>query len=278
FSGRYHEISVACERETEVIDVEWGEAVPLERIEARLKARHFGALTVAQSETTTGVLQDVRAIRALCAAHDTACLVDSVTGIGGAEFHFDAWEMDYALTGSQKAMALPPGLAFAAASPAFIAGAAAQPARGLYFDLLEHDEYARKNQTPNTPAVSLFFALDQQLADIQRETMPARWARHLAMRDLVHGWVAQTGATFGVGILARPEVRGPTVTVLTIPERIGTAPLLAALSARGITFGSGYGKLAKTTVRLGHMGDHTVATVQRALDALTDALNELAAR
>jgi hypothetical protein len=97
----------------------------------------------------------------------------------------DAWELDYVLTGSQKALALPPGLAFCTANDRIFARAKTSAKRGLYFDLLEFDEYYRKNQTPNTPATSLLFALDAQLSHIAAEGMEARWARdggvHLAL-------------------------------------------------------------------------------------------------
>src|SRR6476659_8086887 len=129
-----------------------------------LRRQRYAAVTVVHSETSTGALQDVRGITRLARDAGAVCLVDSVTGIGGAPLEFDEWELDLALTGSQKALALPPGLAFAAATSDFIAHVAETPARGLYCDLVEFEQGAAKNQTPNTPAIPLFYAAEFQLA------------------------------------------------------------------------------------------------------------------
>ena len=183
FSARFAAIVRACARECDVLEVPWGDIVDVDVLAARLRATPYAAVTVVHSETSTGALTDVRAVARLAHEHGAVCLVDSVTGIGAAELRFDEWELDFALTGSQKALALPPGLAFATATKTFIEGAARQSGRGLYFDLVEFDAYAVKNQTPNTPAVSLFFAADVQLAAIATETMATRWARHTTMAE-----------------------------------------------------------------------------------------------
>jgi len=183
FSARFAAIAQGCARETDVIEVPWGGTVDLDQLAERLKRTRYAALTIVHSETSTGARQDVRTATRLARDNGAMCLVDSVTGIGGAELRFDDWELDYALTGSQKALALPPGLAFAAASEAFIASARATPGRGLYFDLVEFDAYALKGQTPNTPAIPLFFAADVQLPAIAAEGMPARWARRASRTE-----------------------------------------------------------------------------------------------
>jgi aspartate aminotransferase-like enzyme len=205
------------------------------------------------------------------------CLGDSVTGIGGAELRFDEWELDYALTGSQKALALPPGLAFAAATEAFIAGARATSGRGLYFDLVEFDAYAAKNQTPNTPAIPLFFAADLQLPAIAGEGMPARWARHATMANRTYQWVDALASRHGdaLRVLAREGHRSPTVTSITLPSALPASTLLKAVVERGFTIGSGYGKNKETTVRIGHMGDHTPEGLERCLAACDVAFDEL---
>ena len=116
FSARFAAIVKACDRASDVLDVPWGDVVDLEVLAERLRATRYAAVTVVHSETSTGALTDVRAVTRLAHENDAVCLVDSVTGIGAAELRFDEWELDYVLTGSQKALALPPGLAFAAAT------------------------------------------------------------------------------------------------------------------------------------------------------------------
>jgi aspartate aminotransferase-like enzyme len=277
FSARFAAIVSACDRDGDVLDVAWGEAVDLDQLAARLRATKYSAVTVAHSETSTGVLTDVRAVTRLAHENGAVCLVDSVTGVGAAELRFDDWELDFALTGSQKALALPPGLAFAVASAEFAAQAQAQRGRGLYFDVAEFETYAIKNQTPNTPAISLFFAADVQLAAIAHETMPARWARHTAMAQQTYDWIDALAQRHSseLKILAAAGHRSPSVTSLVLPSAITASRVLAAVAQQGYTIGSGYGKNKETSVRIGHMGDHTSEGLTRCLaacDAAFDAL------
>jgi aspartate aminotransferase-like enzyme len=277
FSARFAAIAQGCARETDVIEVPWGGTVDFDQLAENLRSTRYAALTIVHSETSTGARQDVRTAQRLAREQGTLCLVDSVTGIGGAELKFDEWELDYALTGSQKALALPPGLAFAAASEAFIAAARATPGRGLYFDLVEFDAYARKGQTPNTPAIPLFYAADVQLSAIAREGMDARWARHAEMAERTYAWVEALRARHGdaLGVLAREGQRSPTVTSVTLPESLPASTVLKAVKERGFTIGSGYGKNKETTVRVGHMGDHTLEGLERCLAACDEAFGAL---
>ena len=230
------------------------------------------AVTVVHSETSTMALTDVRAITAVARAHGALCLIDSVTGLGGVPLAFDADGYDFVLTGSQKALAMPPGLAFGVASEAYVRAMRDTPERGLYFDLVEFEEYAAKHQTPNTPALTLLYAAEAQLAHIVAETMPARWARHAAMAAATHAWVAERGAPYGLGILAPEGERSPTVTAITVPEGVSTDAIVKGVAARGFVIGSGYGKLKARTFRIGHMGDHTVDGVVACLAAVEETL------
>ena len=277
FSARFANIARACGRETDVIDVPWGDTVEMTQLEDRLKMRRYAAVTVAHSETSTGALTDVRTVTRLAHENGAMCLVDSVTGVGGAELRFDEWGLDLALTGSQKALALPPGLSFAAASAEYIERAKEVPNRGLYFDLVEFDAYAAKRQTPNTPAIPLFYAADVQLAAIAAEGMEARWARHAAMARRTYEWVDGVASRFGEAfrVTARAGHRSPTVTSIMLPPSLPSATLTRAVRERGYTIGTGYGKNRDTTVRIGHMGDHTVAGLEKCLGAVDVALGEL---
>jgi aspartate aminotransferase-like enzyme len=277
FSARFSAIVKACARESDVIDVPWGETVDLDLLAEKLRATRYAAVTVVHSETSTGALTDVRTVTRLAHENGAVCLVDSVTGVGGAELRFDEWELDFALTGSQKALAMPPGLAFASATSAFIEQAKSQPGRGLYFDLVEFDAYAAKNQTPNTPAIPLFFAAELQLAAIAAETMPVRWARHAAMAARTYAWVDALAAKHGdeLRVLATAGKRSPSVTSVTLPERLKSAAVLKAVKERGFTIGSGYGKNKDTSIRIGHMGDHTLEGLNRCLASCDEAFDDV---
>ncbi|MGB7213308.1 MAG: alanine--glyoxylate aminotransferase family protein [Gemmatimonadales bacterium] len=266
FAERFARVARSCGREVEVLSAEWGDVVPLEAIEARLKVGRSKVVTVVHSETSTGALTDVRAVQALATHHGAVCLVDSVTGVAGMPMETDAWGLDYVFTGSQKAFALPPGLAFAVASEAFLAGAAAVADRGLYFDLVEFDAFARRSQTPNTPTLPLLFALEAQLTDIADEGIELRWARHEAMRARIKRWIGESGLP--LGILAPEGARSATITALSLPEGRSGTVVTQALHQRGYVVGTGYGKLRETTIRIGHMGDHTVAGLDGCLAAL----------
>ena len=273
FSARFAAIVKACDRESDILDVAWGDVVDLDALAEHLRAKQYAAVTVVHSETSTGALTDVRAVARLAHESGAVCLVDSVTGIGAAELRFDEWELDYVLTGSQKALALPPGLAFATATKTFIDNAAQQKGRGLYFDLVEFDAYALKNQTPNTPAISLFFAADVQLAAIATETMTARWARHTEMAQQTYAWVDALAARHGseIRVLAKAGHRSPSVTSITLPAGVKSSDVLRAVAARGFTIGSGYGKNKDTSIRIGHMGDHTPEGLTKCLAACGEA-------
>ena len=172
-----------------------------------------------------------------------------------------------------KALALPPGLAFCCASERYLASAKDAPLRGRYFDVLEFAEYAAKHQTPNTPSVSLFFALEAQMTAIGPTGIECRWARHAAMSAATHAWVEHRRQDGRVeGILAPAGARSATVTVVRTAAGTDAREVVDAVAKRGFTLGSGYGKLAASTFRIGHMGDHSVETVSRLLDALSDVL------
>ena len=272
FSERFAKIARMCGRECDEYKVPVGSAHKPGVLSRLLSIRQYAAITVVHSETSTGVLNDVRAISDAAHQHGTLCLIDSVSGLGGAPLEFDEWKCDYVLTGSQKALALPPGLAFAAASADFVDGARRVAGRGVYFDIGEFDDLAAKDQTPNTPAVSLLFAADAQLGSIVAEGMDARWARHAAMQRDVEEW-ADRLADRGIAIVAKPGERSPTVSALRLPGGFGPQRFITEVRALGYTVGAGYGALKDTTFRIGHMGDHTMDTLRGCLAACESVLD-----
>jgi aspartate aminotransferase-like enzyme len=279
FSERYARIAQACSRETDVIEVPLGHTFRLGEVEARLAEKRYAAVTVVHSETSTGVLTDVRAVSDLAHKYDAMCLVDSVTGVAGLPLEFDGWGMDFVLTGSQKAMALPPGLAFAAASAEYVERAKATHDRGTYFDIVEFEKFASRHQTPNTPAISLLYALDAQLESIVTESIERRWARHAAMRAETERWVTSCAESgIAVAMFAPEGARSPTVSTITLPEGLPSGALVKAVAAQGYTIGGGYGNAGERAIRIGHMGDHSVDTLRGCLDVSHAALSELIGR
>jgi aspartate aminotransferase-like enzyme len=274
FSERFAHIASMCARDVDRYEVGWGQIHTIPQLEERLSMRKYSTVTVAHSETSTGALNDVRAISDCAHRHGAVCLVDSVSGAGGAELRFDEWNLDYALTGSQKALALPPGLSFAVASPEFVDQANAASARGVYFDLVEMDAYARRNQTPSTPALTLFYALDIQLNAIAAEGIEKRWARHRSMAARTQEWLTKISDETGKRLvnIAPLGSQSPTVSTVRLPPNLSSGDFTAAVARKGIVVGNGYGKLKSSTFRIGHMGDHTLETLERCLSACSSVL------
>jgi aspartate aminotransferase-like enzyme len=274
FSERFAHIASMCGRDVDRYDVGWGQIHTIPQLDERLSMRKYDVITVVHSETSTGALNDIRAISDCAHRHGTVCLVDSVSGAAGAELRFDEWNLDYVLTGSQKAFALPPGLGFAVASPSFIDRANANSGRGVYFDLVELDAYARRNQTPSTPALPLFYALEVQLKAMAAETVEARWTRHKAMAARTQEWIAKISDETGKRIsnIAPLGFQSPTVSAIRLPADLPSEVFTPAVNKKGIVVGNGYGKLKSSTFRIGHMGDHTLETLDRCLTACGSVL------
>jgi aspartate aminotransferase-like enzyme len=129
------------------------------------------------------------------------------------------------------------------------------------------------SQTPSTPAVSLLYALETQLERIRAEGIENRWSRHSAMQKATVDWVDRLRSDgVDVGVFAPEGHRSPTVTCLTLPERHTGPQVAAAMKDRGWVIGGGYSRLKETTVRIGHMGDHTPAVLHELLGDLGEVL------
>ena len=279
FGARFHKIAERCGRPADALAVEWGTPHTPSILREALDSAPgvYDLVTVVHSETSTGVLNPVADLAAVVREYaDVLIAVDGVTSVGGARAEFDAWDLDFLLTGSQKALALPPGLALAVASERALRRAEEIPARSYYFDLLEFERRAREFQTTNTPAVNLFYALEAQLARITREGLENRWGRHQAMAERTWAWVAgladRTGRDFSV--LAPMGYRSPTVTSVTLPEGLSGPDIVAAAGAKGFTLAPGYGKLKPSAIRIGHMGDHTMVELEAILAVLDEVIDD----
>ncbi len=256
FSDRWREVTELNGKANEVLEVEWGQPILPDMVAERLATGEFDAVTIVHNETSTGVINPLQeiaaAIRSLPNGADIMILVDAVSGLSGARLEFDAWDLDVALTSSQKAFALPAGLAFAAVSDRAMEKAKTVPNRGYYFDFITLDKSLQKNQTPATPAISLLFALDQQLSDMMAEGMENRFARHLAMRDRTLTWAKERGFE----IFAAPGYESPTVTCISNNLQIDISALNQYLRTQGMIISNGYGaRLKNKTFRIAHMGD-----------------------
>jgi aspartate aminotransferase-like enzyme len=275
FSQRFSDIGKACGFEVDEIAVEWGEAHDPDVLRARLEGASYDAVTLVHSETSTGVLNDIAALASVVHDFDdTMVLVDSVTGFGAAELRPDEWGLDFVLTGSQKGFALPPGLAFGVASERMMARAATAPKRGYYFDLEFFAKNHAKDQATTTPALSVLYALEVQLGRMLGEGMLTRWARHEAMAERTWAWVDEMRERgVALEVLAPAGYRSPSVTTVRLPDGIAGPDVTKAVKERGWVIGGGYGKLKPDTIRIGHMGEHTLEELEGVLGIVTEVLS-----
>jgi aspartate aminotransferase-like enzyme len=273
FSDKWYDVAKRCGKQAEAYQVEWGQPILAEEIDKRLATGEFDALTLIHNETSTGVLNPIKEIAALKAKYpDVMFIVDSVSGFTTVPMVFDELGIDVLLTGSQKAFALPPGLALFTASEAAYARAATMPDRGYYFDFLEFRANGEKSMTPSTPCISLIYGLKHQLGVIFAEGLENRYARHERLNDMVHGWVRANGFEF----FAPEGYRSKSLTCVANNREIDVAKLNSLLKAdHSLVIDGGYGKLKGKTFRISNMGDETDETITGLLASLDDAMAKL---
>lgn len=270
FGNRWYEVAVSNGKEAEKLAFEWDEPVNPDRVAAAVKKGGFEALTIVHNETSTGLQNPVKevaqAVRAV--APDTLILVDAVSSFSGAKIETDAWGLDMVLTSSQKALALPPGLALAAVSERAMERAKTVKNRGWYFDLLRLEKHRLKDSSPATPAMSLIFALDRQLDRILAEGLENRFARHSANAARVHTWAE----AHNLSMYAPEGFRSQTVTTVKNELDIDLADLNAFLMQRGMRIANGYGPLKNITFRIAHMGEIQIDDLEELFAAIEEYL------
>lgn len=272
FSDKWNDVARRCGKPAEALRFEWGEAVDPAAVRAALATGKFDVLTLIHSETSTGTLSPLADIMAVAREFpDVITVVDSVSSFSTLPIDKDALGIDILLTGSQKALALPPGLALMAVSERARARAATVEGRGYYFDLLEFQENHLKGMTPSTPCISLLYALRQKLHEIDAEGHEARFARHLRLNEAVRAW----GFAKGFELLPRREFGTRGLNCFRNTREVDLERLNATLKARhSLIIDGGYGKLKGKTFRVSNMGDETDASIAALLAALDDALAE----
>lgn len=272
FSDKWLMVSRACGKETEELAFEWGQPVLPERIVEKLATGEFDALAVVLNETSTGVLNPIgeiaAAVRAMPNGKDIMIMIDAVSGLSGCELRFDEWDLDIALTSSQKAFAMPPGLAMCAVSDRALEKAKTIEGRGYYWDLVALAKQMDKDQTPNTSPVPMLNALDVQLDRMMAETMTGRFARHIAQRDMVIAYFKSKGFK----LFGDEKYASPTVSNIANTLNIDIPDLNAFLRTKGMILSNGYGALKGKSLRVAHMGDIVASDLEELFAAIDEYL------
>jgi len=185
FSDKWFDVSKRCGKAAEALQVPWGSPIRAEQVDAKLAAGQFDALTLIHNETSTGVMSPLAEIAALKRKYsDVMFIVDAVSSLSAAKIEFDTLGIDVLLAGTQKALALPPGMALFTCSPAALAKAATIKDRGYYFDFVEFQKNAEQNMTPSTPSIGHVYALASKLEEMFSEGFEARYARHAKLAQM----------------------------------------------------------------------------------------------
>jgi aspartate aminotransferase-like enzyme len=253
---------------------EWGrDADALELDE--LLSRHPGirAVSVAYGDTSTGVANDVAALARVAHAHGALMLVDAVSSLGGMPFSFDEWEIDVAVTASQKCLMSSPGLSWVAMSErAWTATTTSRLPRNYWnFGDVRRGVEKPKPETPGTPPVHIVLQMAEALRMMHEETLDSVFARHLAMSARVRRGAEALGLSLQCPAITRHSA---ALTAIALPGAASPRAIRERMKARGILTAAGLGPYEPVGFRIGHMGDIRMADVERTLTALGEALNE----
>jgi aspartate aminotransferase-like enzyme len=273
FGDRWVRVGEAYRADVEALRYPWGSRPDPAEVAARIMARpELKAAFVVHSETSTGTVADIRAIAEATRDRSSALVIDAISSLGAAPIETDAWGLDVVVTGSQKALMTPPGLAFASVSDRALKMAATATSPRFSLDWERALGAQARAETPFTPAISLVLGLAAALEMIETEGLEAIWER---TRDLGR---RTRSAALGLGLeLFSPDADDCSlVTAVRWPEGIdGEAVRRAIRDAHGITIAGGQGELAGRIFRVGAFGAITADDLRRGLEAVAV---ELAAR
>jgi len=271
FSERQANVAERLGKSVDRIEYEWGQAVKPEDIRGALDSgRGYDAVGMVMNETSTGVRNPVEAVGDLLAEYpDTYFIVDAISCLGGDYVDVDAHNIDCIFTSTQKAFAMPPGLAVCTVSDDAYERELETESASWYGGFQRClDYYDRKEQTHSTPAIPLMLAYRKQMKHMLEESHRQRDQRHREMAEYTREWAQEHFALF-------PEAgyESQTVTCVENTRDIDVAGTVETVSEEyDMVFSSGYGSVSEESFRIGHMGEHTLESVR----ALTDAIEDIA--
>ncbi len=277
FCERFAEIAERFGVRVDRVLAEWGRPVPLDAIADRLRAdsgREYRAVLVTQSETSTGVHNDVAAIRSILNDHPALLMVDAVSSLGAIPLATDEWGTDVVVTGSQKALMSPPGMAFVSVSERAWAAAERASIPRFYLDLRRGrtEVHRALPSTAFTTAMTVAYAVHEAVRLIQEEGLERVFERHRRMARMVRAGVR------GMGLHTLPEdaFAVDTVTPIRMPEGVDAVPVVAhAREHYGVLLGRGIGPLEHTVIRFGHLGYTQPGMLLQGLEVLGRTLIDL---
>lgn len=249
FGERWAEIGAAFGLEVENIDVPWGQAVDPVEVAKRLKDKPAKAVMVQYTETSTGVVHPIKALADLCRGTDALLFVDGVTGVGVASIPFDEWGIDVLVTGSQKALMLPPGLAFACLSDKAWKAAETSNLPKYYFNFKKEHKKIKDNSTNYTPAITLIIGLREMLARVRKLGFDSVYADNARMARAARAAVA------ALGLEMYAKAPSDAVTAVLAPAGVNGQDVVKIMrDVHGIAIAGGQDQAKGKIFRIAHMG------------------------
>jgi len=271
FNERMRDKIVHCGGRAVELPLEWGEAPTADQI-ARIVEREKDAKDIAlvYNETSTGVTaRDLPKIGKIARENNLLLVVDAISVLGGDRLPVDEWGVDICVVGSQKCLACPPGLAMVSVSERAWEVIEKKAARPYYFDLVEMREFSEKNETPFTPAIPLFYALDEALKMVREEGLEKRFKRHSTCAKAFYKAVE----ALKLKPFPNEKVRSNTVIAVNTPAGVDNTELRKIMEEKHmVSIAGGQSKLKKLIMRIGCMGIISENETIRTLGALEDAL------
>ena len=275
FGERWQKLAAAYGADVAPLAYAWGETPRPDDLAAALAETPAEVVFLVHSETSTGVVCDLQPLAAAAKEAGALVVVDAVSSLGAVPLETDAWGIDVVVSGSQKALMTPPGLALAVVSPAAWERCERTTGPRFYFDWRRYrSARASAGSTPFTPAVATVAGLHAALGLILEEGLDRAFARHAAL-----GRACREGAkAMGLELFSPDEERSAVVTAMLTPEEADARELVLALRDRfGITVAGGHGELAARLFRIGHIGWFDVFDIATALAAVELVLGDLGA-
>jgi aspartate aminotransferase-like enzyme len=270
FGERFADIAEEYGAEVIRLNFEWGKPVGPDAAEKALKAAgNIKAVLATHNETSTGVTNDIKEISAVVKKFDKLLLVDAISSLGCINLPTDDWNCDIVVTASQKGWMVPPGLAMVSVSEkAWQAHAKAKMPR-YYWDLSKAKDFLQKGQTPWTPAISVFFALDVTLDLMLREGLDNIFARHARVAQTARNGVK----SLGLSLFPDEKYASNTVTAVNATDKIDVSQLTKILREEyEVIIAGGQQKLSGKIFRIGHLGLVYEKDIKSVLEALNKAL------
>ena len=270
FGERWAEICQAYGLRVLTVDVPYGKSVDPAVVAAALqRASEIKAVFATQSETSTGAIHDIQALASIIRRSETLLVVDAITSLGVTDLPMDAWGVDVVIAGSQKALMLPPGLAFAGLSDKAWARVSQARLPKFYFDFAKEKKAIAGSQSAYTPAVSLVVGLRESLRLILAEGLPRVFARHDRLARAVRAGVQ------ALGLALFAEAPGPACTAVKAPAGIDSGAIVKGMRKWGITIAGGQGSMKGAIFRISHMGYVDAFDILTALSGLEMVLADL---